>query len=98
MEIDERTRMELESAAFRQLVEHLRERTDVQNIELMELAGFCRNCLSRWYQEAAEARGLPLDKAGAREVIYGMPYEEWKEKYQGEATPEQKAAFDKHHR
>jgi hypothetical protein len=90
--------MELESAAFRRLVEHLRDRTDVQNIALMELAGFCRNCLSRWYQEAAEARGVSLDKAGARETIYGMPYDEWKAQYQTEATPEQKAAFEKHHR
>lgn len=98
MELDAQTQAELESAAFRRLVEHLRERTDVQNIELMELAGFCRNCLSRWYQEAAEARGLPLDNARAREIIYGMPYEQWKERYQTEATPEQKAAFEKHHR
>lgn len=98
MDLDAQTRMELESAAFRRLVEHLRERTDAQNIALMELAGFCRNCLSRWYQEAAEARGLPLDKAGAREIIYGMPYDEWKEKYQTEATPEQKAALEKQHR
>lgn len=82
MHIDEQTRIELEAAAFRRLVEHLRERTDVQNIALMELAGFCRNCLSRWYQEAAEARGLPLDKAGAREIIYGMPYDDWKDKFQ----------------
>ena len=98
MDIDERTRMELESAAFRRLVEHLRERNDVQNIALMELAGFCRNCLSRWYMEAAEERGHSLDKAGAREIVYGMPYDEWKEKYQTEATPEQKAAFEKHHK
>ena len=98
MDLDAQTQMELESAAFRRLVEHLRERTDVQNIALMELAGFCRNCLSRWYQEAAEARGLSLDKLGAREIIYGMPYEDWKNKYQTEATPEQKAAFEKHHR
>ena len=82
MDIDEQTRIELEAAAFRSLVTHLRERTDVQNIDLMELAGFCRNCMSRWYQEAAEAKGLSLDKAGAREIIYGMPYEEWKEKFQ----------------
>jgi hypothetical protein len=82
MDIDEQTRIELEAAAFRRLIEHLRERTDVQNIALMELAGFCRNCLSRWYQEAAEARGLPLDKAGAREIVYGMPYDDWKEKFQ----------------
>ena len=98
MEIDEKTRVELESAAFQRLVEHLRERTDVQNIALMELAGFCRNCLSRWYMEAAEARGIALDKDGAREIVYGMPYAEWKDKYQTEATPEQKAAFEKLHK
>jgi len=95
MELDEQTRIELEAAAFRTLVTHLRERTDVQNIALMDLAGFCRNCMSRWYQEAAEAKGMSLDKAGAREIIYGMPYAEWKAKYQTEATPEQKAAFEK---
>ena len=98
MESDEQARIELESAAFRRLVEHLRERNDVQNIALMELAGFCRNCLSRWYMEAAQERGMSLDKAGAREIVYGMPYEEWKEKYQTEATPEQKAAFEKQHK
>ena len=98
MKIDKQTQVELESAAFRRLVEHLRERTDVQNIAMMELAGFCRNCLSRWYQEAAEDKGLALDKAGARQIVYGMPYDEWKEKYQTEATPEQKAAFEKHHK
>lgn len=96
MHIDDRTQMELEAAAFRRLVEHLRERTDVQNIALMDLAGFCRNCLSRWYQEAAEAKGIQLGKEGARERIYGMPYAEWKDRYQTEATPEQKAAFEKH--
>lgn len=96
MEIDEQTQMEIESAAFRRLVEHLRKRTDVQNIAMMELAGFCRNCLSRWYQEAAENKGVKLDKEGAREVIYGMRYDVWKERYQTEATPEQKAAFQKH--
>ncbi len=95
MEIDDRNRTELEAASFRRLVEHLRDRTDVQNIAMMELAGFCRNCLSRWYQEAAEARGIGLDKEGARELIYGMPYAEWKKKYQTEATPEQQAAFEK---
>lgn len=95
MELDEKTTTELEAAAFRRLVEHLRERTDVQNIALMELAGFCRNCMSRWYQEAANEKGLPLDKEGAREIVYGMPYGEWKAKYQTEATPEQKAAFEK---
>ncbi len=97
MEIDDHTRTELEAAAFRQLVGHLRGRTDVQNIAMMELAGFCRNCLSRWYQEAAEAKGIDLDKEGARELIYGMPYSEWKAKYQTDATPEQKAAFQKSH-
>jgi hypothetical protein len=95
MELDEQTRTELEAAAFRKLVAHLRERTDVQNIALMDLAGFCRNCMSRWYQEAAEAIGMNIDKAGAREIIYGMPYAEWKAKYQTEATPEQQAAFAK---
>jgi hypothetical protein len=95
MELDEQTRTELEAAAFRTLVTHLRERTDVQNIALMDLAGFCRNCMSRWYQEAAEAKGIPLDKEGAREIIYGMPYAEWKAKHQTEATPEQQAAFAK---
>ena len=73
---------ELEAAAFRRLVEHLRERSDVQNIDLMELAGFCRNCLSRWYREAAEERGVELSDADARELVYGMPYEEWKERFQ----------------
>lgn len=72
----------LEAAAFRALVAHLRERTDVQNIDLMNLAGFCRNCLSRWYMEAAEAQGVQMDKATAREIIYGMPYEEWQSRYQ----------------
>lgn len=91
--MDEKTRTELEAAAFRRLVEHLRERTDVQNIDLMNLAGFCRNCLSRWYREAAEAKGIALADPDAREIIYGMPYKEWQAKYQKEATPEQKAAF-----
>ena len=80
--MDEATRTELEAAAFRVLVQHLRERTDVQNIDLMELAGFCRNCLSRWYREAAEERGIELEDAVAREIVYGMPYEEWKSRYQ----------------
>jgi len=92
-EIDDAMRKELEAAAFRRLVQHLRERTDVQNIDLMNLAGFCRNCLSRWYREAAQARGVELADAEAREIIYGMPYKEWQAKYQKEATPEQKAAF-----
>jgi len=80
--MDERTRTEIEAAAFRRLVEHLRERTDVQNIDLMELAGFCRNCLSKWYRAAAEERGVDLDYEQAREIVYGMPYEEWKRRYQ----------------
>ena len=75
-------RIELEAAAFRRLVEHLRERSDVQNIDLMELAGFCRNCLSRWYREAGEARGVELTDAEARELVYGMPYDEWKQRHQ----------------
>ncbi|MEQ9641199.1 MAG: DUF1244 domain-containing protein [Alphaproteobacteria bacterium] len=92
-EYDEQTRLELEAAAFRRLVEHFRERTDVQNIDMMNLAGFCRNCLSNWYQEAAADKGKSLSKAEAREIIYGMPFDEWKAKYQKEATPEQQAAF-----
>jgi hypothetical protein len=90
---DQATRTELEAAAFRRLLEHLRERTDVQNIDLMNLAGFCRNCLSRWYREAAEARGLSLSDPDAREIVYGMPYKEWQAKHQKEATPAQKEAF-----
>lgn len=92
-EIDAATRTELEAAAFRTLVAHLRERTDVQNIDLMNLAGFCRNCLSKWYRAAAEEKGVPLSDPEAREIIYGMPYKEWQAKYQKEATPEQKAKF-----
>lgn len=80
--MDDAARTELEAAAFRRLVEHLRERTDVQNLDLMELAGFCRNCLSRWYREAAEERGISLEDAEAREIVYGMPYADWKSKYQ----------------
>ena len=82
--MDEQTRIEIEAAAFRRLVAHLRERTDVQNIDLMELAGFCRNCLSKWYRAAAEERGLEMDYETAREIVYGMPYAEWKEKHQTE--------------
>jgi hypothetical protein len=92
--MDDRTRTELEAAAFRRLVGHLRESSDVQNIDLMNLAGFCRNCLSKWYQAAAEERGIALDKAEAREIIYGMPYAEWKAKHQTEASAEQQAAYD----
>jgi hypothetical protein len=92
--MDDKARVELEAAAFRRLVEHLRQRTDVQNIDLMNLAGFCRNCLSNWYQEAAAEKGIGLDKAEAREIVYGMPYDEWRAKHQKDATPEQKAKFE----
>ena len=91
--MDDQTRTELEAAAFRRLVQHLRERTDVQNIDLMNLSGFCRNCLSRWYMEAANERGIAMDKDASREIVYGMPFAEWRAKYQTDATAEQKAAF-----
>ena len=94
-ELDEATRTSLEAAAFRRLVQHLRERTDVQNIDLMNLAGFCRNCLSRWYREAAAEQGMQIADPDAREIVYGMPYKEWQAKYQREASGEQKAAFAK---
>jgi uncharacterized protein len=94
-EIDAATRTELEAAAFRTLVAHLRERTDVQNIDLMNLAGFCRNCLAKWYRAAAEENGLALDYEGAREIVYGMPYAEWKERHQKEASAGQQEAFAK---
>ena len=93
--MDEQTQLELEAAAFRRLREHLMEkRTDVQNIDMMNLAGFCRNCLSRWYQEAANERGIEMSKDEGREAFYGMPYGEWRDKYQTEASAEQKAAFE----
>jgi hypothetical protein len=95
--MDDQTRLELEAAAFRRLVQHLRERTDVQNIDLMNLAGFCRNCLSRWYREAAEAQGVALSDAAARETVYGMPYDQWKSLHQTEATAPQQAGFDATH-
>ena len=91
--MDDKIRIELEAATFRRLVAHLRERNDVQNIDLMNLAGFCRNCLSKWYRAAAEERELALSDAESREIVYGMPYDEWRRKYQKEATAEQKAAF-----
>src|SRR5216110_706772 len=97
MSIDDKTRTELEAAVFRRLVEHLRTRTDVQNIDLMNLAGFCRNCLSNWMKDAADAKGVPLTKDASREAVYGMPYEEWKAKHQTEASPEQKAVLAKSH-
>lgn len=93
--IDSQTQLELEAAAYRRLRDHLRERTDVQNIDLMNLAGFCRNCLSRWYMEAANGKGLDLDKEAAREIVYGMPFGEWRDKYQTEASDDQKAKFNR---
>ena len=92
--MDERTRIECEAAAFRTLVDHLREHTEVQNIDLMNLAGFCRNCLSKWYRAAAETHGHELSYDDAREIVYGMPFAEWRERYQKEASAEQKAAFE----
>ena len=95
MTLDPKTRTELEAAVFRRLVEHLRQRTDVQNIDLMNLAGFCRNCLSNWMKEEADAKGLALSKDESREAVYGMPYDEWRAKHQKEATKEQQAGFEK---
>ena len=97
MAIDDKTQTELEAAVFRRLVAHLRERTDVQNIDLMNLAGFCRNCLSNWMKEEADTKGLGLSKDETREAVYGMPYETWKAKYQGTATPEQLEKMKKVH-
>lgn len=91
--MDDKTRTELEAAVYRRLVGHLRSRMDVQNIDMMNLAGFCRNCLSKWMAAAAKDKGVALDYEQAREHVYGMPYAEWKDKYQKEATPEQQAAF-----
>ncbi|MCA0433383.1 MAG: DUF1244 domain-containing protein [Proteobacteria bacterium] len=93
--MDPKTRTELEAAAFRRLVEHLRQRSDVQNIDLMNLAGFCRNCLSNWMEDAAKAQGVPLTRADARTHVYGMPYDEWKALHQKDASSAQQAAFDK---
>lgn len=92
--MDKNTQTELEAAVFRRLVSHLQGRTDVQNIDMMNLTGFCRNCLSNWYRDAAEEHGLEMDKESSREIVYGMPYSDWKEKFQSEATAEQKAAFE----
>ena len=93
--MDEQTQLELEAAAFRRLQKHLMEdRKDVQNIDMMNLAGFCRNCLSRWYQEAANERGIEMGKSEAREIYYGMPYDQWKNLFQTEATDQQKADFE----
>ena len=98
MNIDDKTRTELEAAAFRRLLEHLRARTDVQNIDMMNLAGFCRNCLSNWFEDAAKAKGVAVSRDAAREMVYGMPYEAWKAKHQSAATDAQKAAFAKSHK
>ena len=95
--MDDDTRTALEAAAFRTLVAHLRERTDVQNIDLMNLAGFCRNCLSKWYRAAAEEQGIGMDYDEARELVYGMPYADWKVRHQTESTPEQRAAWEASH-
>lgn len=96
--MDAQTKLEIEAAAFRRLQQHLmQDRPDAQNIDMMNLAGFCRNCLSRWYQEAANERGIDMDKAQARESFYGMPFEDWKAKHQTEATPDQQAAFKDSH-
>ena len=95
MATDEKTRVELEAAVYRRLVEHLRSRTDVQNIDLMNLAGFCRNCLSNWMKDAADAKGVAMTKDESREAVYGMRYDEWRAKYQKEASASQNAAFEK---
>ena len=97
MTIDAKTQTELEAAAFRRLVDHLRSRSDVQNIDLMNLAGFCRNCLSNWLKEEADAKGAPMTRDESREAVYGMPYETWKSTYQGTATPAQLEAMKKSH-
>ena len=93
-DLDSATRTEIEAAAFRRLLEHLSGRSDVQNIDLMNLAGFCRNCLANWYREAAEAKGIELSKEASREAVYGMPYEDWRAANQREASPSQLAAFE----
>ena len=98
MNMDEKMKTELEAAAFRRLLEHLRERTDVQNIDMMNLAGFCRNCLSNWFEDAAKAQGVAVTRDEARTMVYGMPQDEWKAKYQKEASPAQKAAFETSHK
>jgi len=98
MELDDKNRTELEAAAFRRLLEHLRKRSDVQNIDMMNLAGFCRNCLANWYEEEAKAKGLGVTREAVRTMVYGMPQDEWKAKYQREASPAQKAGFEKSHK
>jgi len=96
--MDAQTKLELEAAAFRTLQAHLQKRTDVQNIDMMNLAGFCRNCLSRWYQEAAAERGIEMGKMEAREEFYGMPFDQWKAQHQTDASPDQQAAFEEAHK
>jgi hypothetical protein len=96
--MDEQTRIELEAATFRRLLRHLQEHTEVQNIDLMVLADFCRNCLAKWYSAAAQEKGLDIDYPAAQELIYGMPYAEWKAKHQTEATPEQLKAYEERQR
>jgi uncharacterized protein len=96
--MDQDSETELQAAAFRRLVQHLRDNANVQNIDLMNLAGFCRNCLAKWYRAAAEERGLAMDYEGAREIIYGMPYAEWKAKHQHEATDAQRTAYEQRHK
>src|ERR1700741_2859733 len=98
MPIDQKTKTELQAAPFRRLVEHLRQRSDVQNLDLMNLAGFCRNCLSNWYEEAAKLMNVAVSRDEARERVYGMPYDEWKSKHQREANADQKRAFDAGHK
>src|SRR3974390_1230995 len=95
MAIDEKTTTELEAAVYRRLGEHLRDRPEVENIDVMKLAGFCRNCLSNWMKDAADAKGVPMTKEQSREIVYGMPYDEWRAKHQKEASAEQKAALEK---
>ena len=96
--MDQQTQLELEAAAFRRLRDHLAQRTDVQNIDMMNLTGFCRNCLSRWYQEEANARGIEMSKEEGREAFYGMPFDEWRAAHQSEASEAQKAAFEVSHK
>jgi len=98
MDMDAKTRTELEAAVFRRLVAHLRQRGDVQNIDLMNLAGFCRNCLSNWFEEAAKEQGAAVSRAEAREMVYGMPYDDWKALHQSQASPAQAQAFEKSHK
>ena len=93
--MDDKTRTELEAAVYRRLVEHLNTHPDVQNIDLMNLAGFCRNCLSNWMKDAADAKSVPMSKDESREIVYGMPFDEWKKKHQKEASKDQQAAFEK---